>query len=77
MLEEAPGRICGSVEDPSWSRLFLKDYIPWKEPTLEQGRNVRSPVTEEERAGEAMFTELFTVLPILFSDYFLFLLILI
>ncbi|PKU44760.1 suppression of tumorigenicity 5 protein isoform x4 [Limosa lapponica baueri] len=51
MLEQAPGmthgekspgwsrffgRICDPVEDPRWGSLFMKDYIPWKRPMVEQ-----------------------------------------
>ncbi|KAJ7425183.1 hypothetical protein BTVI_03812 [Pitangus sulphuratus] len=33
-MEQVSGRICGSVGDPHWSSLFLKD--PWKGPMLKQ-----------------------------------------
>lgn len=47
---------------------FLKDCAPWKGPTLEQGKNVSSPLTEEDRAAQAMCTELTTAPIAHFSD---------
>jgi len=43
VLKQAPGRTCGSVGDPSFSSLFLKDCTPWKGPMLEQFMEDCSP----------------------------------
>jgi len=69
------GRACDPVGDPHWSSPFLKDYTPWKGPTLgqfmkncspweglklEQGQSVRSPPPKEEGAAETTCDELTT-----------------
>lgn len=30
------GKACDPARDPCWTSLFLRDYTPWKGPTLEQ-----------------------------------------
>jgi len=30
------------IENPPWSKTILKDFSPWREPMLEQGKRVRS-----------------------------------
>lgn len=46
--------LCGE-RSPHWSGL-----TPWEEPTLEQGNNVRAPLSEEEGAVETRCDELNT-----------------
>lgn len=36
LTRQGARRTCEQVGDPCWSSLFLKDYTPWKGPTLEQ-----------------------------------------